>query len=42
MLDVMYELPERGRGCRYVISKEVVDGRQPVFPIPTEPKTKSA
>jgi ATP-dependent Clp protease ATP-binding subunit ClpX len=41
MLDIMYELPERGRGCRYVINKDTVDGRQPVFPI-AEPKTKSA
>jgi ATP-dependent Clp protease ATP-binding subunit ClpX len=41
MLDLMYELPERGRGCRYVINKETVEGRQPVFPI-AEPKNKSA
>ena len=41
MLDVMYDLPEQGQNCRYVITKDVVDGRQPVFPI-AETKNKSA
>jgi ATP-dependent Clp protease ATP-binding subunit ClpX len=41
MLDIMYELPERGAGARYVITADVVEGRQKLFPI-VEAKTKSA
>ena len=41
MLDIMYDLPEQGQNCRYIITKDVVEGRQPVFPI-AEPKNKSA
>ncbi len=41
MLDIMYDLPEQGQNCRYVITKDVVEGRQPAFPIP-EAKHKSA
>jgi ATP-dependent Clp protease ATP-binding subunit ClpX len=41
MLDIMFDLPDQGAGCRYVISKDVVEGRQPLFPI-AEPKNKSA
>jgi ATP-dependent Clp protease ATP-binding subunit ClpX len=41
MLDIMYDLPDQGAGCRYVISKDVVEGRQPLYPI-AEPKNKSA
>jgi ATP-dependent Clp protease ATP-binding subunit ClpX len=41
MLDIMFELPERGPGNRYTITKEVVEGRKPVFTI-AEPKHKSA
>ncbi|MBX7073807.1 MAG: ATP-dependent Clp protease ATP-binding subunit ClpX [Pirellulales bacterium] len=41
MLDIMYELPDRGRGGRYVISSDVVEGRERLFPI-VEPKNKSA
>ncbi len=41
MLDIMFDLPEQGPGNRYVISKDVVEGRQPLFGI-TEPKHKSA
>jgi ATP-dependent Clp protease ATP-binding subunit ClpX len=31
MLDIMYDLPERKRGEKYVISEDVVLGKQPVF-----------
>jgi ATP-dependent Clp protease ATP-binding subunit ClpX len=41
MLDIMYDLPEQGQNCRYVITKDAVEKRQPVFPIP-ETKNKSA
>jgi len=32
MLDLMYELPDRKRGGRYVVTEEVVRGEQPLFP----------
>jgi ATP-dependent Clp protease ATP-binding subunit ClpX len=41
MLDIMFNLPEQGHGSRYVISKDVVEGRKPVLSI-AEPKHKSA
>ena len=41
MLDIMFDLPEQGHGSRYVITKDVVDGRKHMFPI-AEPKNKSA
>jgi ATP-dependent Clp protease ATP-binding subunit ClpX len=41
MLDVMFNLPDQGRGSRYSITGDVVRGRQPVLPLPIA-KTKSA
>jgi ATP-dependent Clp protease ATP-binding subunit ClpX len=41
MLDIMFDLPEQGAGNRYVIGKDIVEGRKPLFPI-SEPKNKSA
>jgi ATP-dependent Clp protease ATP-binding subunit ClpX len=41
MLDIMFDLPEQGQGSRYMITKDVVEGRKPKFPI-AEPKNKSA
>ena len=41
MLDIMFDLPEQGAGNRYVIGKDTVEGRKPLFPI-AEPKHKSA
>ena len=41
MLDIMFDLPERGPGNRYVITKDVIDGRKPKLTI-VEPKNKSA
>jgi len=32
MLDIMYELPERKQGGRYVITEDVIAGKQPLFP----------
>jgi ATP-dependent Clp protease ATP-binding subunit ClpX len=41
MLDIMYELPEQGHGQSYLITEDVVAGRERLFPMP-EPKHKSA
>jgi ATP-dependent Clp protease ATP-binding subunit ClpX len=41
MLELMYDLPDQGRGCRYMVTKDVVEGRQSLMPI-VEPKNKSA
>ncbi len=41
MLDIMFELPEQGSGRRYLITPDVVAGRERLFPLP-EPKHKSA
>jgi ATP-dependent Clp protease ATP-binding subunit ClpX len=41
MLDIMYDLPERGAGNRYTITRDVVEGKPGLYPI-VEPKTKSA
>lgn len=41
MLDIMFELPDQGRGSRYYITGDIVAGRQRLFPLP-EPKNKSA
>jgi ATP-dependent Clp protease ATP-binding subunit ClpX len=41
MLDIMYELPEQERGASYVITEDVVLGRERLFPLP-ERKHKSA
>lgn len=40
MLDIMYDLPENS-GSRYLIDRDVVDGKQRLVPI-VEPKNKSA
>ena len=41
MLDIMYELPERGANQRYLITPQVVEGQQPLFAV-SEAKHKSA
>ena len=41
MLDIMYELPDQPRGSRYVITDDVVDGREKLFN-EEPPATKSA
>ncbi|MBX3412749.1 MAG: ATP-dependent Clp protease ATP-binding subunit ClpX [Pirellulales bacterium] len=41
MLDIMYDLPDSPRGSRYVVSDNVVAGRERLLPI-LEPKNKSA
>jgi ATP-dependent Clp protease ATP-binding subunit ClpX len=41
MLDIMFELPDQPRGSSYLITEDVVYGRERLFPMP-EPKHKSA
>ena len=41
MLDIMYELPEQARGGRYVITENIVERLERLFP-QAEPKNKSA
>lgn len=41
MLDIMFELPDQPAGNRYLVTDDVVLGRQKLFPLP-EAKTKSA
>ena len=44
MLDVMFDLPDRGLGHKYVVTPEAVNGNEQLLPMPTgaEAKTKSA
>jgi ATP-dependent Clp protease ATP-binding subunit ClpX len=39
MLDIMFELPDQPRGSQYLVSEDVVEGRQQLF---EQPQTKSA
>ncbi|OHB83916.1 MAG: ATP-dependent protease ATP-binding subunit ClpX [Planctomycetes bacterium RBG_16_64_12] len=41
MLDIMFELPEQPRGSSYLVTDDVVHGRERLFPMP-ETKHKSA
>ncbi len=41
MLDIMFELPEQNAGSKYMITDDIVFGRQELFPMP-EAKPKSA
>ena len=41
MLDIMFDLPDQPSGNRYVITEDVVEGREQIFP-ESEPKHKSA
>jgi len=41
MLDIMFELPDQAAGSRYLITDDIVQGRQRLFPL-QEPKNKSA
>ena len=34
LLDAMYQLPDQIKGCRYIITKEMVEGKEPVRPLP--------
>ncbi len=41
MLDIMYELPDRTDGEKYVVTEDVVSGKEVLFQV-SEPKSKSA
>ncbi len=41
MLDIMFELPDQEAGSQYLITEDIVYGREQLFPMP-EPKHKSA
>ncbi len=41
MLDIMFELPDRDTGQKYIVTEEVVRGEASLFEV-TEPKSKSA
>ena len=34
LLDAMFQLPDQIKGCRYIITKEMVEGKEPVRPLP--------
>ncbi len=40
MLDIMFELPDRAQGDKYIVTEEVVNGREALFV--SEPQSKSA
>ncbi len=40
MMDIMFELPDQPRGSRYVVTDDIVEGREKMFTEP--PQTKSA
>jgi len=42
MLDVMFDLPDQQPGSKYVVTEEVVHGRERLLPIVQEPKQMSA
>jgi ATP-dependent Clp protease ATP-binding subunit ClpX len=42
MLDIMFELPDQPQGSSYLVSEDVVEGRDKLLPLPKKPKTKSA
>ena len=42
MLDLMYRLPDQQRGGKYVISEEVVEGRQHLFELKPEQRRKES
>jgi ATP-dependent Clp protease ATP-binding subunit ClpX len=42
MLDLMYRLPDQQQGGRYIITEEIVEGRQSLFEIKPERRKESA
>jgi ATP-dependent Clp protease ATP-binding subunit ClpX len=43
MLDIMFELPDQPAGSRYLVTQEIVNGREQLVPLPAaEPQTKTA
>jgi ATP-dependent Clp protease ATP-binding subunit ClpX len=42
MLDLMYRLPDQQQGAKYIITEEIVDGRQNLFELKPERRKESA
>jgi ATP-dependent Clp protease ATP-binding subunit ClpX len=42
MLDLMYKLPDHGQGGKYIITEEIVEGRQNLFELKPEQRKASA
>jgi ATP-dependent Clp protease ATP-binding subunit ClpX len=42
MLDILFELPDQPAGSRYLVSDDVVSGRQQLVPMPADVQTKTA
>ena len=42
MLDLMYKLPDHGQGGKYVITEDIVEGRQNLFELKPERRKESA
>jgi ATP-dependent Clp protease ATP-binding subunit ClpX len=42
MLDLMYRLPDQQQGGKYIITEEIVEGRQSLFAIKPERRKESA
>jgi hypothetical protein len=42
MIDLMYQLPEEPRGAKYVITREIVEGKADLFTAKQKAKKESA
>jgi ATP-dependent Clp protease ATP-binding subunit ClpX len=42
MLDLMYRLPDQQQGTKYLITEQIVDGRQSMFELKPERRKESA
>ncbi len=42
MLDLMYRLPDQQQGGKYVITEDIVSGRQSLFELKPERRKESA
>jgi hypothetical protein len=42
MLEIMFELPDQPAGSRYLVTEEIVSGREQLVPLPAEAQTKTA
>ena len=42
MLDLMYRLPDQQEGSKYIITEEVVEGRQSLFEFKPERRKEGA
>jgi len=42
MIDLMYQLPDEPKGVKYVMTREIIEGKQSIFEARTELKKESA